>query len=416
MNRRQFLLCSFGGFSVVSGFTGLRYGQAYFGWGAPTFTPPTEPVPWESTVGGRIRSVDADGIVVELTAHRRVHDPFVVAVQERAYPDGEVGGVVHSQPETIDEPGSTTKLSLPLPSELRSVDRTRFYEVFIQRRPDDDGADSRIRFLCESRPYRMHDRSGDSVTPWSRQYAVRPEPETAGVTREQSGSELTMTYTWPDAGDEQRSVEHRIRRSAYDAARGHSRGHVRTYEETISHPEVATLARTIEEALRSSAMTPMNAETVVDAATHFEALVRFVQHLPYGHDQEVLERFDYNRTAEETLVDGMGDCKDKTNLLAGLLEQSRLECNTAFICQPSHIFLGVSLADVPTELENAEQTIEINGRTYLPIESTSPTPLGEYRDTDPITAVYDGEWVYYDPTAVVPIAKSVAEGLLSVHT
>lgn len=418
MNRRHFLAGSIGTLTAVTGVTGRTYGRSYFGWGASAFAPPTEAVPWETAIDGQVRAVDDETIRVRLEPRRRIRAPVVVSVRERTYPDGDAGAVVHSRPAHLGEPGSARSLALPLPDELRSASGSWFYEVYVQRRPRDDAAADRMRFLCESKPYRMRDSRRKTAVARPREYRVRPAPAAPGFSRDRSESAFALRYEWSDGrgdGGERRSVGHRIRRSAYDAARGHRRGHVRTYEETLEHPDVAALARAIESEVSRSGSPPGDAPHSTDARTHFLALVRFVQHLPYGHDQDVLEKFDYNRTVEETLVDGMGDCKDKTNLLAGLLERSRFACNTAFICQPSHIFLGVSPADVPDSLEPREKAISVGGNEYVPIETTGPEPIGAYRDADPITAAYDGEWVYVDPTAVWPIAKSVADGLVTVY-
>lgn len=91
-----------------------------------------------------------------------------------------------------------------------------------------------------------------------------------------------------------------------------------------------------------------------------EVALTFVQNLPYAYDMGT-----YQRYAVETLIDGTGDCSDKSVLLAGLLW--KLQYDWVFINLPKHLAVGIWS---PGECSGTYYLY--HGRTYFYCETTFP--------------------------------------------
>ncbi|MEW5924871.1 MAG: hypothetical protein AB1746_12885 [Candidatus Zixiibacteriota bacterium] len=89
-------------------------------------------------------------------------------------------------------------------------------------------------------------------------------------------------------------------------------------------------------------------------------VLTFVQNLPYAYDMGT-----YQRYAVETLIDGTGDCSDKSVLLAGLLW--KLGYDWVFIHFPKHLAVGIWCR------AGCGGTYYLHhGRTYYYCETTFP--------------------------------------------
>jgi transglutaminase-like putative cysteine protease len=92
-----------------------------------------------------------------------------------------------------------------------------------------------------------------------------------------------------------------------------------------------------------------------------EYLTAFVQSIPYKEDPQN-DGYDYPRYPIETIVDGGGDCEDKSALLVSLLNSFGFDA--IMISPPGHMAAAV-------QCENCDEgTYEVNGKKYVYIETT----------------------------------------------
>jgi hypothetical protein len=96
-----------------------------------------------------------------------------------------------------------------------------------------------------------------------------------------------------------------------------------------------------------------------------ELLTVFVQSLPYDNlsatHPDILSRFP-----AETLVDGTGDCDDKSVLLAGLLSREGYNVSLLLFIPEHHMAVGLE-----------SDSLQYNGTGYLYIETTGISFLGD---------------------------------------
>lgn len=389
MNRRQFL----GGSAAVAGallggetlsFLGRNVGVG----GVVSAGRVDGVAPRADAVRGRVDAVDGTELSVELVAHEP--GPVRPVVVRRAYPDGDVLAEGRADPVRLANPGTSATVSVDLPSDDPDDGRW-FYEVYV------DGHGER-RYLCESAPFRWRRRPEYGARRAAR--VADPHDDASGdrFARERRGNDYVLGYRWLDGAGDVWRVRYRIRRSAHEAAVASERGYVRTYEESLSGPVVRDFAA----ALAADARTEGDGRGVSDlsAGERFDLLVRFAQGLRYARDPETLDDYDYNRTVVETLVAGVGDCKDKTHLLAGLLAAPPLDCDTAMLFQPAHVLLGVAAEDVPEPFDDRE-TVDLGGRDYFPVDPSLRFDVGAYPDAAFTAAYGDGEWFHFDAGAAV---------------
>ena len=115
-------------------------------------------------------------------------------------------------------------------------------------------------------------------------------------------------------------------------------------------PVVRDLARRLEAMARSE-------------TDRVEAALTYVQSLPYSYDSTSKGKDEYVRYPVETLVDGCGDCEDKSVLLAAILH----EMNIGFVLlmAPDHMAVGVNC-----EPHNGATGFMFNGKKYYYAETT----------------------------------------------
>lgn len=131
-------------------------------------------------------------------------------------------------------------------------------------------------------------------------------------------------------------------------------------------------------------------------ALAFNLARTFSQSFPYNHDHETHDQYHYPNYAEETLVEGVGDCEDKSVLLAGMLEQEPFNYDTALIFPPKHVAVGVAAEDIPVNIAPEDVTnagVSVGDKRYVYVESTDVHPAGKStRDLNEIRAVYADGW------------------------
>lgn len=116
---------------------------------------------------------------------------------------------------------------------------------------------------------------------------------------------------------------------------------------------------------------------------NYSDLISFVQgNILYRRDWETTDSIDYSRHPVETIVDGEGDCVDKSLLTYGLLYH--LGIDVGYVIVPNHIALIVNNSDVDTD---KDPFFNISGQEYVYLETTEQVSIGS-TDRTPEDAIY----------------------------
>ncbi len=94
-----------------------------------------------------------------------------------------------------------------------------------------------------------------------------------------------------------------------------------------------------------------------------EAALTYVQSLPYSYDSTSKGKDEYVRYPVETLVDGCGDCEDKSVLLAAILHEMNIDF--VLLMAPDHMAVGVNC-----EPHYDATGFMFNGKKYYYAETT----------------------------------------------
>lgn len=398
MERRQFLVRSAAVGGVLMGRRTSQFARQNLGLWTDT-SPPERVLSRADGVDGTIADVAETTVALDVS-WPAPRDSFDVLVRRREYPDGAVlGSAASGQIHATDEAEERT-VTVTIPRAGRQSGAW-FYEAFV-RTSEDETVEG---FLCESAPLRWCPKGEDRVTTAERVSEPKPAVDGTTFSRIRANNEYELSYQWTDTDRTTWSFEYKLRRSLYDAAVARERGYTTTYEESLSSSIAQDFAATLlrgattenssdSEDGDSSSRTPAS----LDAGRRFDVLVTFVQALRYAPDSATLAAYDYHRTNEETLVAGVGDCKDRTYLLAGLLSAA-FDCETTLLFQTGHVLLGVDIEDVPS-LPYEVDTLSLGGREYLAIDPSLRGPIDAYPDF-PFVAAYDDEdWWYTDTDAI----------------
>ena len=93
---------------------------------------------------------------------------------------------------------------------------------------------------------------------------------------------------------------------------------------------------------------------------------------PYSYTSTHPETVDFLKFPRQTLTYRAGDCSDFSILYASFFESVGIE--TAFITVPGHIFMAINLelspAEAKAQLAEWEDLIFLDGKSWLPIETT----------------------------------------------
>lgn len=201
-----------------------------------------------------------------------------------------------------------------------------------------------------------------------------------------------LRYAWTDSTARRWQMVFEVDHTAYTAAEARSWGYLQAFRAARSDSHARRMGNQLETATLSSESTAGSLAT----ADRLRRAVGFVTSLEYAVDADSKGLPEYHRTPVETLVDGRGDCKDLTYLLAGILSQPPFEYRTAMVLLPEHMLLGVHADDLPAADSDAPR---LPDGEYVAIECTTNRPIGEFRDA-PVLAIYDGGFRYVDETAL----------------
>jgi hypothetical protein len=105
---------------------------------------------------------------------------------------------------------------------------------------------------------------------------------------------------------------------------------------------------------------------------YLELLVHFVQGIPYDPHAPVCPR-----TPTGVILDGKGDCDEKSLLLLGLLEREGYAAAILLFPEKQHATAGIRI-DIATQ--PSFRVFDLRGRKYVYIETTRPTFIGLYPD------------------------------------
>lgn len=213
------------------------------------------------------------------------------------------------------------------------------------------------------------------------------------ISRRTVDDQYVLTYNWDGRMSQRWKLRFPVEQSAYQVATQQPLGYLGAFHAAHRNQTARRLADQLEYAERAG-----RSET--DLPPEIERLdraVEFVRSLTYMIDPDSRNIPEYHRAVEETLVDGCGDCKDLTYLLAGILSHPPFEYQTAMVILPEHMLLGVRKSDLPSAYAN---TPALPDSEYIAIESIYSKPIGEFGD-DPVLAIYDGEFTYFDQSAVM---------------
>ncbi len=221
-----------------------------------------------------------------------------------------------------------------------------------------------------------------------------PDSPLANGSRRLQDGVYRLSYEWRDHRARQWHVDFAVDQTAYTDAEARSWGYLQAFRAARTNSHASRLGKQLADATveyRSSV-----AVDSLTAADRLERAVRFVAGLEYVVDPDSKGIPEYHRLPEETLVDGRGDCKDLTYLLAGMLSQPPFGYRTAMVLLPEHMLVGVHHADLPVGYADAPR---LPDGEHVAIESTSARPIGTFRD-EPVLAIYDGGFRYVDHAAV----------------
>ena len=105
---------------------------------------------------------------------------------------------------------------------------------------------------------------------------------------------------------------------------------------------------------------------------YLELMVHFVQAIPYDPDAPVCPR-----TPAGVILDGKGDCDEKSLLLLGLFYREGYDGALLLFVAENHATAGIR---IDTATQPSFRVYETGGKKYVYIETTRPTFIGLYPD------------------------------------
>ncbi|MDB9281417.1 hypothetical protein PN416_15865 [Halorubrum ezzemoulense] len=242
-------------------------------------------------------------------------------------------------------------------------------------------------FLSELRESYAAVSSGSNAT---------TKPPRAGsrglVSRKVTGSRYVMTYEWTDRLKRRWRSEFALDRTVYAEAVQEHHGYLGGFETAKTSRDVERFAAR----LAAADLITEDADRPIPRTVRFERAIEFVRSLEYMTDIDSKGVPDYVRTAEETLVDGRGDCEDLAYLLIGILSHPPFEYRTAMVILPGHMLVGVHKDDLPAAYAD---TPTLPGNRYVAIESVTSRPIGSFQDK-PVLLIYNDGVEYVDRSAI----------------
>jgi hypothetical protein len=159
-----------------------------------------------------------------------------------------------------------------------------------------------------------------------------------------------------------------------------------------------------------SALVPNNVEN------DLLAVLRFVQQTEYREDYNSTNKFGYVRYPVETLVDGVGDCKDTTVLFTALT--NALGVATGYASFIGHVAPLIPKHMIPDELlPNPKATVPINNTDYFIVETTAPNEIGHtVKDKNDLIFTYTDEITTFNIENIPTHIKQGIEKMRSKNT
>ena len=136
-----------------------------------------------------------------------------------------------------------------------------------------------------------------------------------------------------------------------------------------------------------------------------ELLTVFVQSLPYDNQSEA-HPDTLSRFPAETLIDGTGDCDDKSVLLAGLLSQEGYNVSLLLFIPEHHMAVGL-----------VSDCLQFNETGYLYVETTGLSFMGDVPERLNPSEKYGtyGEMPDIMPITSVPLVVRVGSGQKKIN-
>ena len=111
---------------------------------------------------------------------------------------------------------------------------------------------------------------------------------------------------------------------------------------------------------------------VLNNDQYLELITHFVQQIPYDPDAPVCPR-----RPDQVILDGKGDCDEKSLLLLGLLNREGYDAAILLFPDKHHATAGIRIV---TEGQPAFRVYTLGSRKYVYIETTRPSFIGLYPD------------------------------------
>ncbi len=111
---------------------------------------------------------------------------------------------------------------------------------------------------------------------------------------------------------------------------------------------------------------------VLNDDEYLELLTHFVQQIPYDPDAPVCPR-----RPDQVILDGKGDCDEKSLLLLGLLNREGYDAAILLFPDKHHATAGIRIV---TEGQPSFRVYTLGSRKYVYIETTRPSFIGLYPD------------------------------------
>jgi hypothetical protein len=105
---------------------------------------------------------------------------------------------------------------------------------------------------------------------------------------------------------------------------------------------------------------------------YLELLTHFIQQIPYDPEAHICPR-----RPDQVILDGKGDCDEKSLLLLGLLDQEGYDAAILLFPDKHHATAGIRIV---TDGHPSFRVYDLSGRKYVYIETTRPSFIGLYPD------------------------------------
>lgn len=188
------------------------------------------------------------------------------------------------------------------------------------------------------------------------------EKDTIKFTREINNDKITLSYYFPNyVGKGGPHSEISFNKNIYVKQANQSKLYHNQIKDAISDDFVSNVI--VDEFI------PSYSEEEINRITNF------VQNIKYSRDWKTTESKNYCRHPVETLVDNVGDCKDKTTLLYAILHN--LGYDVGYVIYPQHIAPIVSTENIDVDLSNVDTVEKTKHNDYVVLESTYTNEIGK---------------------------------------